>query len=338
MKLKWISAKDSNVVVGFEGKQIECIDFTSGIFAANTGHSNKHVLKAVKSVPFLHSYNHETSLKTEYKEKLLKWTGYEDCAFFSDGTTAVEAAIRIMKTICDGEIYGIKDCFHGKSWGAQNEIVRKRVIELKCKDHDAFMFEGYCGFDAKFWEPEMVQDAYENGTVCFDEIQSGFGRTGKKFAFEHYGIDPDFVVVGKAMGSGFPVSGILSSMSLEPFDLSSTHGGNPMAMASGIATIEEFERLDLIKKSESLGNFLHYSLESLPLPVTGKGMVAAIHFLWPSQASMFCEKCLKKGLLLVETGKNTVKIGPPLVISKDELKKGIDIIKDVFFEWKDYQK
>ncbi len=104
-----------------------------------------------------------------------------------------------------------------------------------------------------------------------------------------------------------------------------------MAMAAGIATIEEFERLDLISKSESLGNELQMGLDLMHMNIksSGRGMVGALHFFRNTAASHICEKCLEKGLLLVETGKHTVKIGPPLTITSAELYAGLDIIKEV---------
>lgn len=340
MKIHWIDAKDSTVWVKKVGPGVvrECIDFTSGIFCANVGHGNEHVMKAIKSVSYLHSYHHRTNLYDEYKKRLLSWIpgDYHDVAFFSDGTTAVEAAIRILKKTCAKKIYGFSGCFHGRSWGPENVITRMFPHEISHMDLDlqwnAFVVEGYRGFDAKFWDKEAIQDLLSQTVVCFDEIQSGFGRTGEKFAFEHYDIMPDMVAIGKGMGSGFPLSGVVTNMTLDHDNLSCTHGGNPMAMAAGIATLDEFDRLCLVGEAKVKGKMMHYALNKLEIPVTGRGMVAALHFSSPSAATSFCECCLDEGLLLVETGKNTVKIGPPLTISDSELMEGIKIIREVLDE------
>jgi len=109
--------------------------------------------------------------------------------------------------------------------------------------------------------------------------------------------------------------------------MSSTHSANPLCCAAGLAVIEEFDRLDLIAEAERKGIILHRELRELPLKVLGKGMVAAVHFNDEPTATKVAYKCMEKGLLVVKTGRETVKIGPPLTIPDDALLEGVSVLK-----------
>ena len=176
--------------------------------------------------------------------------------------------------------------------------------------------------------------------LIVDEIQSGFGRTGKKFAYEHYNdLHPDILVVGKGQGNGFPVSAICcngkAAETLRSYhdEFSSTHGGNPVACAAGLAVIEYFEKEGVIRQAEQKGHILHDWLEVLcPLEHRGIGMVAAILTETTEQATMIVERCRDRGLLLVHTGKASVKMGPPLTITVEQLVAGVKILGEVIRE------
>ena len=318
-------------------KSKEYLDFTSGgIFTSNLGIWDPKwedaLTDQIHNLPT--SYTYRTEIREAYEKKLLEVTGFEGCAFFSDGTTAVEAALRVLSFGSDKYISGIEDCFHGKSYGPTHTLYRYDFDEIRnfkyWKDY-VWLIEGYRGWDAYFWPEWFIERMKEVATLCVDEIQSGFGRTGKFFAYEHYGLDPDIVVVGKAMANGFPMSGILvkDKSWLEGVDLSSTFGGNPMACAAGLATLEEFERLDLVAESARKGSIFHGELKKLPTHTQGKGMVAAVLFSNVQAADDFVISCAKKGLLVVHTGKNTVKLGPCLTMPDEEIIRGCEILREV---------
>ena len=188
---------------------------------------------------------------------------------FTTGSEAVEAALRLVRGqfVDRKKVWGIVGCFHGKTLGARLldplgrwihlDTIRGGAIQYSSKKPAGIIVEGYRGWDAHFWEDSVIawlkQMQQRGALIIFDEIQSGFGRTGRKFAYEWYDIRPDVLVTGKGQGSGFPVSAVFASRSiLEPWKewFSSTHGGGPLACAAGLATIEEFERLDLVKEAE----------------------------------------------------------------------------------------
>jgi len=223
------------------------------------------------------------------------------------------------------------------------------------KDICGFMLETFQGWGAIFY-PESFVKAVES--ICkdhdilltFDEMQSGFARTGKRFGYEHYQVKPDLICCGKGMGSGLPLSGVLGSAEImdlpEIGNMSSTHSANPLSCAVGIATLNEIEELNLVVESSRKGNLLHQRLSDLKnrfprriSAVLGKGMIGAILFKDPNSQkadatfpSRIVERCFQKGLLTVFTGRESIKIGPPLTITVEAINEGIDIIEESLFE------
>ena len=211
-----------------------------------------------------------------------------------------------------------------------------------------FMLETFQGWGAIFYPKNYIKEVEKfckknNIVLCFDEIQAGFGRTGKKFGFEHYGVNPDLICCGKGMGSGFPLSGVLGSKKIienkNVSGMSSTHSGNPISCAAGIATIDIIKKNNLISNSRKLGDILHVNLnkmknlnKNLIKETQGHGLIGAIIFKdykkYPSKkiADIFSQLCTDKGLLICNTGRESVKLGPPLIINKKGLLKSINIL------------
>jgi len=225
----------------------------------------------------------------------------------------------------------------------------KKSIDFK-KDICGVMLETFQGWGAIFYEKEYVKEiskfCKKNKIIlCFDEMQSGFGRTGKKFGYMHYDVKPNLICCGKGMGSGFPLSGIIGDakiMNIPPTGaLGSTHSGNPLACAAGLATLEEIEKNKLVNKSKNLGSLLHKELNKMKkkysnhiFTIQGKGLIGAVIFnekinkilSGAKLASKVCDVSKKNGLLVVNTGLNSIKIGPPLTISKKDLLNGVNIL------------
>jgi 4-aminobutyrate aminotransferase-like enzyme len=215
-----------------------------------------------------------------------------------------------------------------------------------------FMLETFQGWGAVFYPTEFVQkirdicDEYRI-LLAFDEMQSGFGRTGKNFGYEHYGVKADLICCGKGMGGGFPISGVIGKADVmdlpEIGNMSSTHSGNPIVCAAGIAVLEEIENHQLVRASANKGIILHSKLNKLKedFPsliggIYGKGLIASIVFHKEIKGknssptvSKITEKCMQKGLLVVHTGRESIKIGPPLTITESALIEGIDVIREV---------
>jgi len=220
------------------------------------------------------------------------------------------------------------------------------------KDICGMMMETFQGWGAIFYPEDFVQAAERfcrtnNILLTFDEMQSGFARTGHAFGYQHYNVNPDLICCGKGMGNGYPLSGVIGKAEIMDLpdigNMSSTHSANPMACAAGIAVLEEIIERDLIKESIRKGLILHNKLNDIMLKaggyisyVLGRGMIASILFQDPKTKnpvsklpSKIAEECMKKGLLVVHTGRESIKIGPPLTISDDALIEGIEVLSEV---------
>lgn len=234
------------------------------------------------------------------------------------------------------------------------ELLKVKGIDL-ATDIAGFMLETFQGWGALFYPVELVQ-AIE--AICrkygillaFDEMQAGFGRTGKKFGFEHYGVTPDLIACGKGMGGGVPLSGVLGRAEIMDLpdigNMSSTHSANPMCCAAGLAVIEELEQRNLVAESARKGELLSEGLMALhsrfPRRVAGhlgKGLIASLLFHTPDThkpdgpfTSRVAELCMRKGLLVVHTGRESIKIGPPLTISDEALLEGVAVLADAIAE------
>lgn len=219
------------------------------------------------------------------------------------------------------------------------------------KDITGFMLEAYIGWGAVFYPLEYIQELAifakeHNILICVDEIQGGFGRTGKLFVYQHYGIEPDLICCGKGISSSLPLSAVLGRKDImdtpDIGSMSSTHSANPICCSVGLANLEELEEKKLIFESERKGIILHNRLNEIKKKhkdrithILGKGLLAAVLFTNPKIkepdtefATKVCERAMQKGLLLVYTGRESIKIGPPLTISDDALIEGIDVIEE----------
>lgn len=243
---------------------------------------------------------------------------------------------------------------HKTDWAKQ---FKKDIQGLKrkgMKGHNicGIILEGYQGWGALFYPKsyirELVKFAKQNKIlIAVDEIQSGCGRTGKMFAFEHYGLKPDLVALGKGLSSSLPLSAVLGSRKLlsfaEDLDVAhSTHSGNPLSCAAGLANLKEIKSLNLVRESERKGKILYKTLcdiqkkhPDIIAHINGRGLVAAVLFKnlktgRPDSefASRVCEKAMQKGLLLVHTGRESIKIAPPLTIPDAALREGIKVLEE----------
>jgi ornithine--oxo-acid transaminase len=175
--------------------------------------------------------------------------------------------------------------------------------------------------------------------IC-DEIQTGLGRTGKLLASDYENIKPDILVLGKALSGGImPVSAVLSSneimLTIKPGQHGSTYGGNPLACALGIEAIKIILDEGLANNSFIMGNLFRKDLENLKnvgiKEIRGKGLMNAIEFQDDFNTDLFCNNLMLKGLLAKPTHGNIVRFSPPLVINREQMEKGLDIIKKTLY-------
>ena len=243
----------------------------------------------------------------------------------------------------------------GESFFHRNiKSLKEKGINPKT-DLCGMIFESFQGWGAIFYPKDFVKAAEnfckDNDIVLtFDEMQAGFARTGKAFGFEHYNVQPDLICCGKGMGNGYPLSGVIGKKKImdlpEIGNMSSTHSANPTACAVGLAVLEEIESKNLIKESYKEGNILKKKLNDLKnlsdgriSYILGEGLITAILFQDPNTlkpdgylTSKIVHKCYEKGLLVVHTGRESIKLGPPLTITDEALLEGIDVIVESYKE------
>jgi 4-aminobutyrate aminotransferase-like enzyme len=189
--------------------------------------------------------------------------------------------------------------------------------------------------------------------ICFDEIQAGCGRTGKFFAFEHVGMAPDLITLGKGLSSSLPVSAVIGSRRLmdqpAPGDMSSTHGGNPVCAAAALANLEVLEDEKLVEASARTGQLVLEELQQLQreypqhlLSIHGRGLFISAHFIRPDSgepdivlADAIVHEAVRRGVMMFVTGRGFLKVAPPLCIDPEAALEAVQVIRDCFRELKD---
>jgi len=229
-----------------------------------------------------------------------------------------------------------------------NQLMKEKGL-LPKKDICGFMIETFQGWGAVFYPMEFMKElerfARENGIlIAFDEMQSGFGRTGKLFGYMNYGIEPDLLCCGKGASSSLPLSIVLGSKEIMDLpdigSMSSTHSANPLSCGSGYGNLKSLFEDNLIRKSEGLGRLFHHELDKIKgrFPehlayINGKGLLAGLVF-WDKKGnplSSLCDRiaelCMQRGLLVVHTGRESIKLAPPLCITKAALHEGLEVLE-----------
>jgi len=220
------------------------------------------------------------------------------------------------------------------------------------------MLETYQGVGPDFAPVEYVRALSDwckahDALLIFDEVQAGFGRTGKMWGFEHYGVVPDLICFGKGVTSSLPLSGVIGRPEIldlyPPGSMTSTHTGNPVCAAAALASLKKIVRDDLVENSRRLGDVLLEGLEQIQKAhsdrvghCTGRGLVAGLQIVKsgakepdPDLAFDVVERCYLKGLLFfapVGAWGQTVKISPPLTITLDALQDGLGVLSECVAE------
>lgn len=350
----------------------EYIDFTSTIFVQNVGHSNPRVKKYLKEQidsDLLHTYTFASESKEKYLKRLIDVTPdfCEKAFLLSSGTEATEAAVKLMRAYTGKKkIISIKGSMHGRTMAAelmkgsniwqQNDFInipypekensfKEEINKLQVSEIAGIILESYRGWDAKFFSKTFIEDVKKfakawNICICFDEVQAGMYRTGKLFAFEHYDIEPDLVCIGKGFGGGLPLSGVFGRKKIldvpNAGDMSSTHSANPLVCAAGLAVLDEISTIKKhLKPKERFFEMVindFFDRFSIVQDVNITGLVSGIILSNETIANKVCDGCLRNGLLLVHTGKGSIKLGPPLTIETNNLIMGLKILEEVLSE------
>lgn len=364
-------------VYDVDGKKY--LDCLAAYSAVNQGHCHPRILKALKTqaekVTLTSRAFRNDQLPLLYKE-LCELTGYEKVLPMNSGAEAVETALKAARKwgynvkgikkdeaeiiVCENNFAGrtisiisfssteqYKDGFGPITPGfkiisyGDSEALEKAITPNTA----AFIVEPIQGEGGVIVPPEgylkRAFDICKKNNVLFiaDEIQSGFGRSGKLFAFEYDNIKPDVVIIGKALSGGFyPVSAVLSRKDVldvfNPGDHGSTFGGNPLAAAIARESIKVLVEENLIENSYKLGEYFREKLRGIKSKhikgIRGKGLFIGVE-LYPEAkgARRFCEALMGKGILCKETHDDVIRFAPPLVITKDEIDWAMGFIDEV---------
>lgn len=218
------------------------------------------------------------------------------------------------------------------------------------KDLCGIMMETFQGWGGIFYPTAFVQElvnyAHERGIlVTFDEMQAGFGRTGELFGYMHYEVEPDLLCCGKGASSGLPLAIVLGSKEVMDLpdigSMSSTHSANPLCCVAGHENLKAMLEDGLIENSKTLGVIFHKALNDIKSKypeyikyVFGKGLLAALVFVDAKDnplnqlCDIISEKAMQRGLLVVHTGRESIKLAPPLSITEDALLEGINVLDE----------
>ncbi|MBC1888595.1 acetylornithine transaminase [Listeria booriae] len=342
------------VVKDANGK--EYLDFTSGIAVCNLGHCNEAVLAAVQQqlTQIWHTSNlFESSIQEQVADKLT--VGSKRAVFFcNSGAEANEAALKLAKkhTGCD-EIITFQQSFHGRTIATMTATGQGKIHDgfgtllpgftyLPYNDLEALeqtiseqtaavMLEviqgegGVIPATTEFLQGASALCAKYGALLIIDEVQTGMGRTGKRFAFEHAGIEPDIFTLAKGLGNGLPVGAMIGKAELAesfgPGVHGSTFGGNKIAMAAADVVIDHiFEEAFLAEVAEKAAYFQALLAEQLPgVVIRGKGLMFGIEL--ETEAVEVVKSLQEAGVLTLTAGPNVLRILPPLTVSKTELEQ-----------------
>ncbi len=332
------------------------LDMFAGIAVSSLGHCHPEVVKAVQkqSKILIHTSNWLYTLpQLELAELLVKITGMKKAFITNNGSEAVETAIKLVRKITGKkEIIAMENSFHGRSMGALSvtwdEKYRKpfeplipgvkfvkfnNIEEIEnsiTKETAAVIVEpiqGEAGVilpdDDYLKEVRKITEENEI-LLILDEIQTGFGRTGKLFAQEHYRIKPDIMCLAKGIGSGFPVGAtVFRCDDFKPGEHGGTYVGNPLASAVAKTVIETILKEKLVQNSKRIGNYILKNLKSKGLNARGRGLMIGINVKNGEKTAL---DLIKEKILTIYS-KNTVRVLPPLIIERkhaDEFLSAVD--------------
>jgi acetylornithine aminotransferase len=344
------------------------LDLYGGHAVISVGHSHPDYVKAITGqIQKLGFYSNSVinSLQQQFADKLGKACGYDDYSLFlvNTGAEANENALKLA-SFHNGKkrIISFKHSFHGRTSAAVRVTDNPKIIapineslpvtylqlndsaaveeELKKDDISSVIIEGIQGVggiqlpDDKFLKDLRLLCTKYKTVLILDEIQSGYGRSGKFFAHQYADIKPDIITIAKGIANGFPMSGMLISPLFTPVYgmLGTTFGGNHLACAAAISILEIMEKENLVENAKNIGEYLVSGISSLSVSgikeVRGRGLMIGIEF----HESI---KDIRNRLLFEEkvftgvAGTNTIRLLPPLSLSKEEADEFLEKFRKV---------
>ncbi|MDD3507106.1 MAG: aspartate aminotransferase family protein [Parabacteroides sp.] len=350
----------------WDAEENEYLDLYGGHAVISVGHCHPYyVQKLTEQLNKLGFYSNSVinSLQVELAEKLGKLSGYDDYSLFliNSGAEANENALKLASFHNHKKrVVSFKKAFHGRTSAAVKVTDNPAIIapindtipvtfvplndikaveaELQKGDVSSVIIEGIQGVggiqqpsDLFMQELRALCTQY-NVVLILDEIQSGYGRTGKFFAHQYAGIKPDMITVAKGIGNGFPLAGVLISPEFKPVYgmLGTTFGGNHLACAAAIAVLDIIENEKLLDNAKNIGDYLIDELAKLPgiKEIRGRGLMIGIEFegsIKEIRSRLLFEEKVFTGV----AGTNTIRLLPPLCLTLEEAKDFMQRFKRV---------
>lgn len=370
-----VASAEGSYITDTSGKKY--LDFISGIAVSNIGHRHPKVVQAIKAQvdKYMHVMAYGEFIQGPQNQLAAKLNnilpeGLDTSYFVNSGTEAIEGALKLAKRVTGRtEIISCRGSYHGSTHGSLsisgNEVKKYafrpllpdvRFIKHNClKGIDQIthrtaavvieLIQGDAG--VRIADQEYVRLLREKCTktqtqLIVDEIQTGFGRTGKWFSFQHYNIVPDIMAIAKAFGGGMPIGAFVSNRAkMETLTHNpmlghiTTFGGHPVNCASALANLHVIEEENLIEAVEEKGQLLEQTISHVAIKeIRRKGLMFAVEFESSDIVQKIVEKLLKKGIISFWflSCPDSFRLAPPLNISLDEIKSGGQLIKEVIEE------
>ena len=362
---------DINIVKGkgchvWDENGTEYLDLYGGHAVISIGHAHPHYVEMVSNqVATLGFYSNSVinKLQQQVAERLGKVCGYDDYSFFliNSGAEANENALKLA-SFYNGRtrVISFSKAFHGRTSLAVEVTNNPKIIapinncghvtylplndieamkaELSKGDVCAVIIEGIQGVggiqvpDTQFLK-ELRNICTQNQVVLIlDEVQSGYGRTGKFFAHQHSGIRPDLITVAKGMGNGFPIGGVLISPAFTPIYgmLGTTFGGNHLACTAACAVLDVMQEENLIENAATVGEYLISQLKTIPQikEIRGKGLMIGLEFDYPVK-ELRNKLLFEQHVFTGASGTNVIRLLPPLSLSKEQADCFIGKLKNI---------
>lgn len=364
-----IVSASGNYLTAADGKQY--LDLIGGISVCNTGHCHPAVVAAIKkqAESYLHVMVYGElvqSPQVAYAQLLASYLpAHLDCVYFTNsGAEATEGAIKLARRLTGRtEIIACNNSYHGATLGAlsvmgdeywrnafrpllpgvwhynynSSELIDAINTDTACVIIETVQAEAGVIEPHLQWLQQLRNRCTETGTLLiFDEIQCGFGRTGKLWGFEHYNITPDILMLGKALGGGMPLGAFIASHShMQSLTANpvlghiTTFGGHPVSCAAGMASLQallEEQMTGAVPRKEHL--FRELLVHPAIKAVRSKGLLIAVELESPDKVLHTLTLCLEKGLFSdwFLFAANCIRIAPPLTITEAEIKTACDII------------
>lgn len=345
----------------------EYLDFLAGIAVNALGHAHPEFVEAVsrQAATLAHVSNYfSTEPQLDLAARLRRLTGGDAVFFCNSGTEAIEAAVKVMRRTGRPRILALEKSFHGRTLGALSvtgkpalrapfepllgvvEFLPSTVEALEAAIADdvaALILEpikgeaGVLDLPAGYLAAAREITARHGALLVVDEIQTGAGRTGDWFAFQHAGelpdgTTPDLVALAKGIGGGFPIGALVAFGAakdlLQPGDHGTTYGGNPLATAVSGAVLAEIERADLVGNARRMGERLRAGLAALAHPaitdVSGRGLLVGIGLSGPI-AKEVAARAFERGLIVNAAADDRIRLAPPLTIDASDVDRFLEI-------------